>query len=415
MKDVETINTSSTKDYVQQRRVEKQDDQSFVSKRIIARIKKAEKGRMEIRLPNGIEAVHVGSENGQNVTIHFKTWKSIYQYVVLGELPFVEAYIRGDVTISSLSSLFHWYVDNETYLSQPKKNNLLLDIVNRFSHLILNDNNKRGSRNNISFHYDLGNAFYKEWLDPTMTYSAGIFSGDVDLEDAQHLKYARIANQLDLNDGDSVLEIGCGWGGFAEHALTRHNVDYKGITISEEQLNYTNERLKTLIEGEQLAHFEDYRDTKGCYDKVVSIEMFEAVGEKHWKTYFETLKKRLKSDGTAVIQVITIEHDRYLKYRNRVDFIQKYIFPGGMLPSKQVFNEYAKNAGFEIVDQYAFGDGYAETLRRWRDSFVQKWPEIKKQGFDQRFYRMWIYYLDYCIAAFDRNTIDVMHFTLTHE
>lgn len=415
MKDVEIIGSSSTKNYIGNSRVEKHNGQSFLINRVISRIQKAEKGRIEIKLPNGTAAVHIGPQAGENVVIHFTTWKSIFQYVVLGELPFVEAYIRGDIIISSLSALFHWYVDNESYLSRSKKNNFLLEIVNRFSHLILNDNNKRGSRSNISFHYDLGNAFYKAWLDPSMTYSAGIFSENVSLEDAQHFKYARIVDQLNLTEGDSVLEIGCGWGGFAEHALERNDIDYKGITISEEQLNYTNERLGKFAQSEQLAHFEDYRETKGSYDKIVSIEMFEAVGEKHWDTYFATLKERLGSGGTAVIQVITIDHDRYLKYRNRVDFIQKYIFPGGMLPSKKVFREYAKKAGFEIKNEYAFGSGYAETLRRWKDGFVEKWPEIKRQGFDQRFYRMWIYYLDYCIAAFDRNTIDVMHFTLNHK
>tara|TARA_R110002096_G_scaffold257381_1_gene450761 strand:+ start:80969 stop:82237 length:1269 start_codon:yes stop_codon:yes gene_type:complete len=386
----------------------------FYAKRILSRIKKAECGRIEITLPNHQSVSHLGKQTGHNVSIEFKTWKSFFQYVLVGQLSFVEAYIDGDINISNLSALFHWFVDNEKYFPE-KQNSRFSDIINRFSHLILNDNSRDGSRKNISFHYDLGNDFYKKWLDETMTYSAGIFADTKNLPASQASKYARIVDQLELSDGDSVLEIGCGWGGFAEHTLTRHHIDYRGITISNEQLEYAKRRLDKITVRKNLAVFEDYRDTKGTFDKIVSIEMFEAVGEKHWQSYFETIKSRLKPSGKAVIQVITIEHDRYLRYRNRVDFIQKYIFPGGMLPSKQVFVDHAQKAGLKIVDEFAFGQDYAQTLRLWKENFLHNWSDIEQLGFDQRFYRLWLYYLDYCIAAFERNTIDVMHYSVVHD
>ena len=381
---------------------------------ILSRIKKAKVGDIEVILPNKQSVSHNGKQAGSSVSIEFKTWKALCQYAFFGQLSFVEAYINGDIIINNLSALFHWFVDNEKHFPQ-KQNSWFSDILNRFSHLVLNDNNRNGSQKNISFHYDLGNSFYKKWLDETMTYSAGIFSGTQCLAVSQKAKYDRIVDQIELADGDSVLEIGCGWGGFAEHALTRHHIDYRGITISNEQLEYAKHRLDKITIRKNLAVFEDYRDTQGTFDKIVSIEMFEAVGEKHWKSYFETVKNRLNPCGKAVIQVITIDHDRFLKYRDRVDFIQKYIFPGGMLPSKQAFVEHAEMADLKIVDEFAFGQDYAQTLRLWKENFLQNWSDIEKQGFDQRFYRLWLYYLDYCIAAFERNTIDVMHYSVVHD
>jgi len=386
----------------------------FYAKRILSRFKNAEYGRIEITLPNQQSVSHTGKRIGHNVSIQFKTWKSFFQYVFLGQLSFVDAYINNDINISNLSALFHWFIDNEAYLPQ-KQNSGFTNFLNRFSHLILNENSRNGSRKNISFHYDLGNNFYKKWLDETMTYSACIFTEKTSLAASQEAKYSRIVDQLELSDGDSVLEIGCGWGGFAEHAITRHYIDYRGITISKEQLEYTKKRLDKITVRKNLAVFEDYRDTVGTFDKIVSIEMFEAVGEKHWKSYFQNIKNRLNPGGKAVIQVITIDHDRYLKYRNQVDFIQKYIFPGGMLPSKQAFVGHAQKAGLKIVDEFAFGQDYAQTLRLWKENFIHNWQDIRQMGFDQRFYRLWLYYLDYCIAAFERNTIDVMHYSVVHD
>ncbi|MEZ5758673.1 MAG: cyclopropane-fatty-acyl-phospholipid synthase family protein [Emcibacteraceae bacterium] len=386
----------------------------YFTKIVHSRIKKARYGRIEVTLPNKQSIIHLGKYPGHNVSIDFKSWKSLVQYMLSGQLAFVDAFINGQIQISNLYALCNWFLDNEKYFPK-KQNSFLSDLMNRFLHLVLNDNNREGSRKNISFHYDLGNDFYKKWLDQTMTYSAGIFNDTSDLKTSQIAKYDRIIDQLELSSGDNVLEVGCGWGGFAEQAISNHDIKYRGITISKEQLDYANKRLAKISSHKDLFAFEDYRDTAGKFDKIVSIEMFEAVGEKHWHSYFETIRNRLKSTGKAVIQVITIDHDRYLKYRNSVDFIQKYIFPGGMLPSNQVFAENTEKAGLKIVDEFSFGQDYALTLRHWKDNFLHNWPEIEKQGFDQRFYRLWLYYLDYCITAFERGTIDVMHYSIEHE
>ncbi|MCC3861180.1 SAM-dependent methyltransferase [Pseudemcibacter aquimaris] len=411
MKNIETIKNQQSdykNTYIVYGLIEK-----ILDRKIRERIGLAEFGFIEVKLPNDFKVVHKGDKQGHHVYIHFKTWKSLFGYVLSGQLAFVEAFVKGDITVSCLPSLINWFLDNEPYFPE-KQNHAASGLINRFSHLFLNDNSRNGSKKNISFHYDLGNDFYSLWLDKTMTYSAGDFAQTNDLEQSQKDKYQRISDQLDLSDGDRVLEIGCGWGGFAEHVLTKHHLDYRGITISKEQLDYALNRFNQITVRKNLAVFEDYRDTTGVYDKIVSIEMFEAVGEKHWDKYFQTLKSRLASGGKAVIQVITIDHDRFLKYRNRVDFIQKYIFPGGMLPSKEVFAEYARKSNLKIVDDYAFGNGYAETLIQWKKNFIANWPKIKELGFDEQFYRLWLYYLDYCIAGFERNTIDVMHFTMVH-
>jgi cyclopropane-fatty-acyl-phospholipid synthase len=393
---------------------EHQSSSGFLPIVIRKRIRNTQYGRIEVTLPNQQTIVHTAIHDGHNVSVKFKTWNSLIRYVFLGQLAFVESYISGDIEINNIYALCNWFLDNEKHFPE-KQNNFISELVNRFLHLILNDNNRNGSRKNISYHYDLGNNFYKKWLDETMTYSAGIFKDKPTLEASQKAKYDRILDQLELMDGESILEIGCGWGGFAEHALTKHHIDYRGITISNEQLNYANERLEKITIRKNLIVFEDYRDTKGKFDKIVSIEMFEAVGEKHWQSYFTTIRNRLKPGGKAVIQVITIDHDRYLKYRNRVDFIQKYIFPGGMLPSKQAFIKHAEKSKLTIIDQFAFGQDYALTLRHWKENFLRNWSDIEKDGFDQKFYRLWLYYLDYCITGFERETIDVMQYTIEHD
>ena len=233
----------------------------FFTKIIRARIQKAQFGRIEVTLPNRQSVSHLGSHLGHNVVIEFKTWKSLFQYILFGQLSFVESYINGDIQVSNIYALCQWFLDNEKCFSE-KQNSCISGLINRFSHLILNDNNREGSRKNISFHYDLGNDFYKKWLDETMTYSAGIFNETSDLAASQKAKYDRIIEQLKLSARDTVLEIGCGWGGFAEHAITRHFIDYRGITISNEQLDYANERLEKITLHKDLVAFEDYRDTK---------------------------------------------------------------------------------------------------------------------------------------------------------
>lgn len=401
----------------------------FIGRRVKAMFHHAQRGILHIALPGKRTVVHKGSDQGPHASIHFTSWKSIWAYVRGGELAFAEAYMNGQIIIPDLKALFSWYVANDDLL-QKRSGNKILQGLNRFMHLVLRDNNRSGSRKNISYHYDLGNDFYQKWLDETMTYSAADFSGTedlatADLATAQRAKYDRMIAATGIKDGHRVLEVGCGWGGMAEQLLTTRNVSYRGITISQEQLDFANQRLKALNDGNRLANpasnmkaacvFEDYRDTTGSFDAIVSVEMFEAVGEKHWASYFKMIHDRLAPGGKASIQVITIDHERFLTYRKDVDFIQKYIFPGGMLPSKKVFTETAEAQGLLVTDSHSFGPDYAETLRRWGQDFNRQWDSIKQMGFDERFYRMWRYYLIYCEVGFDAGTIDVVQFTLTKE
>jgi cyclopropane-fatty-acyl-phospholipid synthase len=270
-------------------------------------------------------------------------------------------------------------------------------------------NSKEGSKKNISEHYDLGNDFYGQWLDPSMTYSSAIFtSPDQSLAEAQHIKYRRVAEMAGVTPGSSVLEIGCGWGGFAETVAKDFGASVRGITLSREQLNYGLERLKRQ-NLDTLAHlvFEDYRDTTGQFDHIGSIEMIEAVGEEHWPSYFQTVHDRLKPGGTAAIQAITIDERDFEDYRTGPDFIQRFIFPGGMLLTKTAMKEQGERVGLVLEDVETFRLSYAKTLRLWRERFLECWPEITKLGYDEEFRRKWIYYLAYCEAGFMEGSIDV--------
>jgi cyclopropane-fatty-acyl-phospholipid synthase len=277
-------------------------------------------------------------------------------------------------------------------------------------------NSLRGSRRNIAFHYDLGNDFYRLWLDPSMTYSAALFDRpDESLEAAQERKYERMLAQLDASPGQHILEIGCGWGGFACHAASR-GYRVTGLTLSREQLEYARKRVaqQGLSDRVEL-RLQDYRKLNERFDHIVSIEMFEAVGEAYWDTYFDTLRRSLKPGGRASLQVITIDEGRFESYRRRADFIQKYIFPGGMLPSVEAFTRHACANGLKLERLDMFGLDYARTLRRWDARVAARSGEIMAQGFDQRFINMWRYYLAYCEAGFRSDRIDLMQVTLTGE
>ena len=372
------------------------------------------KGELLLGLPNGEHLFLKGSEEGRHAKITFKSWSGVLKNFLGGELAFAESYVSGDIQVPNLSDLFYWYLENEVELNAKKKPSSITQVFNKFKHLVLNNNTKSGSKRNISFHYDLGNDFYGKWLDETMTYSSGDYSKTDDPVNAQKTKYKNMTRIAEIQEQSKVLEIGCGWGGFADYILSKHNVNYKGVTISKEQLEFGQNRLNNKGYSENQLLFEDYRDIRGKFDCIVSIEMFEAVGEKHWETYFNSIKKLLKPNGKAAIQTITIEHERFLTYKNQVDFIQKYIFPGGMLPSTEVFREHAEKADLKVIEQYNFGKSYAETLRFWRKNFNENWEEIKLLGFDDRFKRMWNYYLDYCEAGFEVGTINVVQFGLSH-
>lgn len=414
MKNIDEITAQSKDKYNDKKGISESKPKSIFGSIVASLISNIEYGGAKVTLPSGEVVTHFATKNGPFAEVHFKNWQGITRYLRGGELAFAESYLAGDVDIQRLSSLFKWFLLNEHVLKKQKKRYWFSKLINKYAHHVLRDNSKSGSQKNISFHYDLGNDFYKMMLDQSMTYSSGDFTNTNDLRQSQYNKYQRILDTIDIKDGDKVLEIGCGWGGFAEHLLEKKDVEYRGITISNEQLKFAEKRLSKISDKEDFVHFQDYRDLKGQYDKIVSIEMFEAVGQKHWVTYFDQVKKRLKENGQASIQVITINPARFEKYSNNVDFIQKYTFPGGMLPTEELFVKHANDAGLKVSSIYKFGKCYAETLRRWREKFLEQKNNLSEFGLDERFYRMWLYYLEYCEVGFDHETIDVAQFTLGH-
>ncbi len=329
-----------------------------------------------------------------------------------GDLGFAESYMAGEWSTSNIDTLLHQLLRNDQSIKFSNMRTHLRRIGSRILHA-LRSNSISGSRKNIAYHYDLGNDFYRLWLDPSMTYSSALFTqADSSLEAAQASKYKRILDQLSAKKGDTLLEIGCGWGGLLEAAAKR-GLHGKGITLSKEQKEYADQRLQSKGAAANVV-LEDYRHVEGQYDHIVSIEMFEAVGEAWWATYFECLKKNLRPGGTAVLQVITISDRLYEKYRQHPDFIQRYIFPGGMLPTSAILKDLVDAADLKTTELMSFGKDYAKTLELWHQQFDQQIPAIRTLGYDQRFIQMWKYYLAYCRAGFMENTIDVVQITISN-
>jgi cyclopropane-fatty-acyl-phospholipid synthase len=377
-------------------------------------------GTLDLQLPSG-ELLHFGQarEGEPRAEIRLNHYRALRRLLRGGDIGWAEAYMEGDWDSPDLESLFRWALGNEAAMQQLIRGNLLLRLINRLRHL-RRANTRKGSRRNIAYHYDLGNDFYSLWLDPSMTYSAALYAdadsqGQDALYQAQLAKYRRIADMLQLQPGQRVLEIGCGWGGFAELAAREYGVEVHGITLSTEQLAYARERIDKAGLNEQCRFtLTDYRDVTDSYDHIVSIEMFEAVGEEHWPVYFEQIKRCLKPEGRAVLQIISIEDQRFERYRNNAEFIQTYIFPGGMLPSPQRLRTEIGAGGLTLQQEQTFALGYARTLREWHHSFIERWPRVQAQGFDERFRRMWVYYLAYCEAGFRHGSIDVGLYQLSH-
>ena len=348
-----------------------------------------------------------------NTTLHINDWRACSRILRSGDIGFAEALEAGWVNATDLTALLRLAIRNERIMNRLVSGSRLIGWWYRLRHL-LRANTREGSRRNIHAHYDIGNDFYRLWLDPGMTYSSALFDGDftLSLENAQTRKYQRIIDSLDLRAGDVILEIGCGWGGFAEHAA-RQGIYVTGVTISPAQLQVAKQRIAAqgLEKYVQLLQC-DYRDLTGEFDAIVSIEMIEAVGEKFWSVYFKQVAGRLKPNGYALIQTITIAEHFFENYRNRADFIQHYIFPGGMLPSPERFCQEALRAGLVTESQHAFGLDYAETLRRWRHEWENQHEAILTQGFDQRFMRIWRMYFAYCEAGFEEGKTDVVQFLL---
>tara|TARA_R110000751_G_scaffold88570_2_gene174869 strand:- start:67 stop:1344 length:1278 start_codon:yes stop_codon:yes gene_type:complete len=373
-------------------------------------------GRLTLVLPDGRTLNFTGQKRlDLHAVLDVRDWRAIRKLATGGDLAFAEAYIDGEWRSPDLTCLMQLAILNEPIVQARFAAGMISRLVHRLAHL-RNTNTIEGSRRNISYHYDLGNEFYRLWLDPGMTYSAALYEHDEQkLADAQTAKYNRICELAELLPHEKVLEVGCGWGGFAEIAAQNYDCYVDGLTLSQEQLSYAQQRLNAAgLAGKTNLMLRDYRHQDGQYDKLVSIEMFEAVGEEHWPAYFEMIRNRLRPGGKAVLQIITIEEDRFEGYREGADFIQRYIFPGGMLPSPTALNKAVLAAGLEVQHSEFFGQSYARTLSEWQRDFQHAWETIAKQGFDQRFKRMWEYYLSYCQTGFEAGTIDVGLFVIGH-
>jgi cyclopropane-fatty-acyl-phospholipid synthase len=346
----------------------------------------------------------------------FRDWGIAGEALKGGDVAFAESYMEGRWDTPDLTQLLTVLAANQSALERAFYGRWWARSLLRLKHF-LNANTKRQSRKNILAHYDLGNAFYSLWLDPTMTYSSALFDGrfDADLNHAQHAKYARLLGELELAPGADILEIGCGWGGFAETAArVGHRVT--GISLSDAQTAFAHQRMANAGLGDRATlKLQDYRDVRGKYDGIASIEMFEAVGERYWPIYFQTIHDALRPGGRACIQTITIADDRFERYRTQSDFIQQYIFPGGMLASPARFVDVAKAAGLTLARVHTFGRDYAETLKRWLAAFDANTPAIRAQGFEEKFIRCWRFYLAYCAAGFDTGTTDVGQYTFIRE
>ena len=365
-------------------------------------------GTLEVRFPDG--ASHLFGQGGDSHVLHVRDERTFSQALARGDIGFAEAYLDGHWDTPDLAGLLTLFARNRPQLRRAIHGHWRQLLGARLRHW-LNGNTRRGSKRNIMAHYDLGNDFYARWLDPSMSYSSALFSARDpadDLQSAQHAKYRRILRRLEAQPGQRVLEIGCGWGGFAELADAA-GLQVTGLTLSPSQLEWAQRRVPAAD-----LRLQDYRDIDETFDHIVSIEMFEAVGERYWPGYFATLRRALRPGGRAVVQSIVIADELFADYRKGTDFIQQYIFPGGMLPSPQAFHEAAVRAGLRVRGSYAFGADYARTLAEWHRNFEAAWPEIARLGFDERFRRLWRMYLAYCEAGFNAGNIDVVQFELEH-
>ena len=375
--------------------------------------KTIENGRLEIALPDGRVFRAEGSGPGPVARVDVHEPEVFARMVREGYLGFCDAYLDGWWSTPDLQAFMDLVNAGNDRMYNGYPGQFLVELYEKLR-FWFQRNTKTQARKNISYHYDLGNDFYSLWLDDTMTYSSAIFeTGQESLEKAQIAKYASMIDEMGAKPGDHVLEIGCGWGGFAEYAAKERGLRVTGLTISREQFNYAKERIEKAGLSDMVDFkLQDYRDERGSYDGIASIEMFEAVGEKYWPVYFETVRERLKPGGRATLQIITVEDSRWDAYRKGVDFIQKYIFPGGMLPSPSALRSAVEEAGLQVKQSVEFGESYSQTLRRWHETFNAKWDEVARLGFDERFRRMWNFYLTSCAGAFHGGNCDVTQITI---
>ncbi len=374
-------------------------------------LKRARYGTIDLTLPDGRRENY--GEGLPVIKVAVKTWSTIDLLFGKGDLGLAETIISGDLEVDDAAALIEWACKNDQDLGQALYGTwygILAEKLKRF----LNRNDRKGAKKNILAHYDLGNEFYRLWLDPTMTYSSGIYqSPSQTLQQAQMAKYDRIIDQLSIKAGDHVLEIGCGWGGFFSRAVERTGCKVTAVMNSAEQARHNRAKINEAGMGSNVELLEqDYRDINGRFDKVVSIEMIEAVGEKYWNPFFSKVSSSLNTGGLALVQGITIRDDLFYSYRKNTDFIQQYVFPGGMLPSHQIINHKSSEHSMNLGDSYFFGLDYAKTLKTWRENFEKALPEIRKMGFNEEFIRMWNLYFAYCEGAFRAKRIDVGQFLM---
>ena len=381
--------------------------------RVFNLVCKLNSGRVDFILPDGRRFRAEGVRPGPVAEVNINNPDVFARLVREGDLGFSDAYLDGWWTTPDLQAFMDFiHADNDDMYDEFPGMGLVRAWEK--ARFWFQSNSKRQALKNISYHYDLGNDFYSLWLDDTMTYSSALFSTSQEsLENAQVAKYASMIDQMGVKPGDHVLEIGCGWGGFAEYAAKERGLKVTGLTISKEQLDYARKRINNNDLGDKVnLKLQDYRDETGVYDGVASIEMFEAVGEKYWPIYFNKVKQCLKPGKQATLQIITIHDARWEVYRKGVDFIQKYIFPGGMLPSPTVLRQEVAKAGLNVQHSIEFGKSYSQTLRRWFEVFNDQWDTISTMGFDDRFRRMWNFYLTSCAATFESGNCDVTQITL---
>ncbi|MBE9607203.1 class I SAM-dependent methyltransferase [Acetobacteraceae bacterium H6797] len=376
---------------------------SLLLRRLLARL---QCGSVTVRLPDGSEILHRAGPGPQAMLVLHR-WRAISRLLTSGDIGFAEAYLDGDWSSPDVTALIELAARNQGAITGTDRAVLPLRLIHRLLHR-LRDNTRAGSRRNIEQHYDLGNEFYARWLDAGMSYSAAIFDDpEASLEDAQVRRQDRIVEMLGIEPGMRVLEIGIGWGGLAER-LAAEGCHVTGVTLSPSQLGYAQQRLQAAGLGDKVdLRLQDYRDISGQFDRIVSIEMIEAVGEAWWPTYFRKLRDCLRPGGTIVLQSITIADDRFESYRRGVDFIQRHVFPGGLLPSPSALRSQAAAAGLDVPETQFFGQGYALTLMHWQRRFQAAWPAIEAMGFNVRFRKLWEYYLSYCEAGFRAGVIDV--------
>lgn len=375
-------------------------------------LKKSKHGTVVVTTPDQ-KTESYGDGKGPTIRVDVKDWKAIDLLFTKGDLGLAEAIIEGNLVVDDITALVEWACRNDQDLAQTIHGSWYGTLASKIKHL-MNYNSRSGAKKNIMAHYDLGNEFYRLWLDSSMTYSSAYFKSSTDtLEVAQMAKYDRIIDKLNLKSGDHLLEIGCGWGGFFSRAVERTGCKVTAVMNSPEQARFNQKKIEDKRMSSHVNLLQrDYRDIEGKFDKVVSIEMIEAVGEKYWDTFFGKVGSSLKNKGQAMIQGITIREDLFYSYRKSTDFIQQYVFPGGMLLTNNVFEEKGKGNNMALSDVHEFGIHYADTLKIWRENFHRARPQVLAMGFDEKFIRLWSLYLSYCEGAFRAKRINVGQFLL---